>query len=447
MEYEHNMVQGTLISILILLSSLIILFFTYRIVTYECGGFRLDNVVFFFMICYVVYAFIGSVLFNVFYLPHGRQYHIYETPGYLTTTWIIVAFGMFFIPLSQKVFTRNKLQSVSYSLRNTDSHLEKLLLYFIFAFCCFILFSYSKKIGGIPLIRYLKDRSLSQAFLRSEATNNFSGHAWRYVLFYETIPKVLLILTCFSSYKRFRNILFIYNCFIAVMTFQKGPLINLFLLLLIIYARKKGKLSKKVIFFVGILCILLILLMYIFFMNAKGSIVSILEGAAGRIFLGQILCFPWFMKYADYFGFIGGTSFPNPHGIFPFEVNRITVNVMKFYKDSYQIDSQGVVGSMLTVFPAEWYVNFGWIGIIISFILFAFIMFFVIRFCNKQIRIYHDKYAEALFVYLIFYMSKFASTSFTGIIIDETWIIPVLLLLGFRKVRSSFNYLKYRRGA
>ena len=74
-------------------------------------------------------------------------------------------------------------------------------------------------------------------------------------------------------------------------------------------------------------------------------------------------------------------------------------------------------------------------------------MFFVIRFCNKQIRIYHDKYAEALFVYLIFYMSKFASTSFTGIIIDEAWIIPVLLLLGFRKVRSSFNYLKYRRGA
>ena len=44
-------------------------------------------------------------------------------------------------------------------------------------------------------------------------------------------------------------------------------------------------------------------------------------------------------------------------------------------------------------------------------------------------------------------MSKFASTSFTGIIIDESWIIPVLLLLGFRKVRSSFNYLKYRRGA
>lgn len=44
-------------------------------------------------------------------------------------------------------------------------------------------------------------------------------------------------------------------------------------------------------------------------------------------------------------------------------------------------------------------------------------------------------------------MSKFASTSFTGIIIDEAWIIPVLLLLGFRKVSSSFNYLKYRRGA
>lgn len=438
------MVHEIFISLSIFISSIIILILIYRYCIIVCNGFHLDNILFFFMLNYIVYAFIGAVLFNVFYLSHGLSYHIYENPIFLIFTWGIVLFGLIFIPISIKILNPMITKTVPYNLNDfSESKIEKIVFYSIFVFCLLILYVYSRKIGGIPLLRYIGNRKLSQAFLRSEATNNFSGHAWRYTLFYKNIPYILLIVSCFSPYKKFRNILIVYNAFISVMNFEKGPLINLLILLLIIYFRKKGKIKIGIVLLSGFVSSVLIIFMYIFFMNSSGSLGTILIGALGRVFVGQILCFPWYMRYAEINGFIWGTSFPNPHGIFPFEVNRITVNVMNLYKESYGINN-GVVGSMPTVFPAEWFVNFGWPGIFLSFILFVLIMSFLMRFCNYQLKKYNDKYAEAIFIYIIVYLAKYVGTSFTGIIIDTELIIPILLLLVLRKIRKSVRVSKYR---
>lgn len=440
------MVHGIILSTIIVLVSLLMLLFAYKITTIMTRGFHLDNILFFFMVYYVFFSFIGIVILNVFFVPHGIDYHVYERSDLLIIIWGIISAGLFIIPIFSTILLSNtgsKAIFPSYKYSDEDNSYEKTIMYLLFGVCLLVLFSWQRKIGGIPLLRFISDKSLSQALLRSEATNNFQGHAWRYTLFYETIPFILLILTCFSTYKKFRNILIIYNAFIAVMTFQKGPLINLIIVLFLIYMRKKGKIKISTLIFISVSSLLLIIFMYVVFMNSKGSPFQILYGAMGRIFVGQIIPFSWYFRYVEAYGFLYGRSFPNPHGIFPFTHERLSVNVMKFYKDSCGLVDNGVVGSMPTVFCADWYANFGYIGLILSFVLFSFLLSAVIMFCQRQIKKYHDKYAEALFIYLIFYMSKFVRTSFVGIIFDQELIIPVVLIITLRSLHKGKKYFKY----
>lgn len=449
------MVQGVIPSTLILITSLILFFCAYRITKIVTGGFRLDNILFFFMVFYVVYAFIGSAILNIFYVKGGIYYKVYDRKDILFYVYIIISFGLFFIPISVYIFETATGKRViiqnSLDLRKKDNKLEKNILFFLFIICILVFCVFVKKIGGIPLFRLILHPSLDPSDLRQQVFRGFQGKIWRYEVFYKTIPYILMILTFFSNYKSLRNYLILYNIFIAVIFFEKGPLINLLILFYILYIHKKAKQSNELknIFafcFTGVLAIAAILVMYRFFMNNKGTLSSVFLGAMDRIFVVQIVCFPWYFFYAERYGFLEGTSFPNPHGIFPFEYNDLAHNIMVEYRRSNGVEfNEDLAGNMPTVFPADWYTNFGWVGILISFIIFSLIVIIVITFCENQRRKYHDKYAETLYIYFLFYLSKFSGTSFSGIIFDQAWIIPIFIILMLRILKNTkWNiYLKY----
>lgn len=433
------MVHSAFISPLILLLSTILLIIAIKVIKTVSPRLNMTNILVLFMIFYVVFAFIGSVILNVSYTEPGSRYLVYNRTDILLKIWMVTSCGLIGIPISVSIV----LKSIGFHSANLPpmkegrlKGIERVSILGLFIICCIVFIAYVKKIGGIPLLRYIQDTTLSQAVLRSDATNNFTGKAWRYVLFYKSIPITLFILVSFSDSRKFRNVLFLYCAFVCVMNFEKGPLIQLFILIVLIYMRKKGRIGIKYLLLLGILGLILLVLMYVFFMNSSGSIMRIIQGLLGRVFLTQIIPFFWYFKYSETIGFLQGTSFPNPAGIFPFEHTRITVEVMDLYRNQARMVSD-TVGSMPTVFMADWYVNFGYLGILLSILVFVLLVVCIIIFFNKLLHRCNDIYANAALIIIIEHFAWYSGSSFSGILFDMNLIIPLCLLFGLKCLRNS----------
>lgn len=441
-------VHGSVISLCILITSIVSVFFAYRLTLLVSRKFDLTHILFLFMVYYVVFAYIGSVILNVWYTSYGKMYLVYQNKDILLKIWFTTTAGLFFLPLIvymltelQFTFYLKKKNVINISVGRMRFFEKNLSILFIFL-GIFVLYLYSKKLNGLPLVSWLKNPSLQQALLRSEATNDFQGHMWRYLVFYQTIP--IMIFTILQFYRKnglLNFFLIFYLCFVSIMTFQKRPLLNFIILNILIYLKKGKKISLRTYFTLLSIFFVLIVVMYIFFMNASGGVFHILGGAFGRIFLGQIIPFYWYFQYVEVNGFLLGTSFPNPAGIFPFEHTRITVDIMNLYRQNAHI-STAVVGSMPTVFMADWYVNFGFIGIVLSFILFSFLLSLILISLRRLKKNNPNKteIVSALEVYLTFYFTEYSGTSYTGIIFDMDLIIPVFICVLFLLLDNTTKY-------
>ena len=236
------MVHGFLFSFSILFLSVILLFVVIKIMQTISPRLQITNILVLFMLFYFVFAYIGSVVLNVWDTEPGMRYFVDTRKDILLKVWLITSFGLLVIPLYTSIIFKSVKYHPPVLQVVKQRHLgvfERFILYGIFFICCIVFLLYVNKIGGIPLLRYIANPSLSQSLLRSDATNNFVGKAWRYVLFYESIPVALFILVSFSDARKFRNILFIYCAFICIMNFEKAPIVKLLILIVLIYMRKK----------------------------------------------------------------------------------------------------------------------------------------------------------------------------------------------------------------
>ena len=269
------MVHSTFISPLILLLSTILLIIAIKVVKTVSPRLNMTNILVLFMIFYVVFAFIGSVILNVSYTEPGSGYLVYNRTDILLKIWMVTSCGLIGIPISVSIVLKSiRFHSVDLPPMKECrlKGIEWISILGLFIICCIVFITYVKKIGGIPLLRYIQDTTLSQAVLRSDATNNFTGKAWRYVLFYKSIPLTLFILVSFSDSRKFRNVLFFYCALICIMNFEKAPLIKLLILIVLIYMRKKGNIGFKQVIFLGFIGFVSLIIMYIFFMNASGGV-------------------------------------------------------------------------------------------------------------------------------------------------------------------------------
>lgn len=433
------MVHSTFISPLILLLSTILLIIAIKVVKTVSPRLNMTNILVLFMIFYVVFAFIGSVILNVSYTEPGSGYLVYNRTDILLKIWMVTSCGLIGIPISVSIVLKSiRFHSVDLPPMKECrlKGIEWISILGLFIICCIVFITYVKKIGGIPLLRYIQDTTLSQAVLRSDATNNFTGKAWRYVLFYKSIPLTLFILVSFSDSRKFRNVLFFYCALICIMNFEKAPLIKLLILIVLIYMRKKGNIGFKQVIFLGFIGFVSLIIMYIFFMNASGGVLHVIKGLLGRAFLTQIIPFFWYFKYTEQIGFLDGTSFPNPAGIFPFEHTRITVEVMNLYREQAGMNSD-VVGSMPTVFMADWYVNFGYLGIFLSIVIFVLLLAGIIVFFNKLLYRCNDIYVNTALITIIEHFAWYSGASFSGILFDMNLIIPLCLLFALKCLKNS----------
>lgn len=444
-------------SLVIIFLSFVFLYFFYRYTKVIIGTYRLPFISLFFLFKYIMLIYIGSVILNVYYIEYHVNIGTYEKKELLLNIWLYSSAGLFLIPTGMAVangmLRYNSLKETNVFMQRDiyidESDYKNNILFFVYIFIFFIsliiLFIYKYKIGGtFPIIGVFQGfDSQTLALLRSEASNNFQGRYWLYMMFIKYIPLILLLITFFLKdyslkYKVFFYILIFYNSFVSLMDIQKAPIIKIIFLLALVKVYKDGYISKKILIIIGIIAISLALFMYVFFMgNSDKHLFELLSLPLERIFIGNIVPFYWWQNYQEHIGYLYGTSFPNPAHIFSFEWRRITVEVMNFTHPS--LARTGIVGSMPTVFFAQWFINFGTIMALFSMILFGFIIqlldIIFIRKLNKN----KNLYVLTIFIVTIFYFGKFAITNFEGFIIDPNFYIPFIILLFIKILKNTLK--------
>lgn len=252
---------------------------------------------------------------------------------------------------------------------------ERLFVWLLLGVCVAVLLLYLSQLSNIALFVALSAdaTNVDMWTSRSAMGNDFGGKYYRYSIFmHDTLyflgyvffaiyllKKSIFNLVCFVS-------VFLITSFSALMTIEKGPfmwfIIGLYLMYVLV--EQDGRypvrgLSKLFTVAFGVLIIL--------YLNLFDS--TTIEGAAisimSRVFTGGVTPAYYYMEYfPEVENFLYGRSFPNPGGIFPFEPFPLTQTISSWkFPQNYDF---GIVGSAPTVFWAEIYANFGYVGVAIA---------------------------------------------------------------------------------
>lgn len=234
-----------------------------------------------------------------------------------------------------------------------------------------VLALYLTRVPSIALMYALRGDVLSAAVARSEMTNNFGGDHWRYELFFRYVMDYCVVYA-FIEWRTRRSmpmgvlflLLFTGAAFSAIMTIEKGPLFALFVMIFLAHVLlTDGRYWQRAAAWAVPLAVLLLVVMKVWFMGAL-SLSDSFGDVVWRVFSGQIVSAYFYVdQFPRELPYLGGSSFPNPGGLLPFEPVSVTVKMAEIiYPGDY---SRGVVGSAPTVFWGEMHANFGPLGVVV----------------------------------------------------------------------------------
>jgi oligosaccharide repeat unit polymerase len=386
----------------------------------------------------LIFAYIGTVIHMVIQGYYTNNYYIVQ---FLLSSSMLIVLPLGMI-VAKKMTSHNSIFEYNYNLDYKISEKMFYIFFGLFLLSIIIFFIFISKLEMLPIIAIFKGLGVSYASeLRSASGNTFPGNYYRYAIFMKDLPIYLMLILFFvrNISKRW-SILFIlvvlFNIFVAIFDIQKAPLMIVFTLLFLSSLFYYKKINWKLTIFGGIGLSILVLLMYSFFLGYGNNILVILEKLFSRIFFAQIDAFIYHQQYIDASGLLYGRSFPNPHGIFPFEHIQTTTEIYKFLHGNWH---EGMLfGSFPSVFYADWYDNFGYIGAIFS----MFLLGFMVNFLDIKMLSYINKYKSiiiiALYVYFINFFSGYALTSYIGIIVDVHLVFPIVVALCLFYINSYF---------
>ena len=445
--FVHN-IYSLFIIILTLLSIVICYLWLKKLI----GGFKLPTIASFFMLFYILIPVLGATLLNTFYFKFEYNMGFYERKDLMLNIWIYSMLGLLLIPVGMQIanwiFKYHPKQSFTHFLQKSIICVnEKKLFYTVLALMLIsltVLILYITKIGDIPLlgvIQHLSPEELAQ--LRSSAGASFDGKVYRYMIFIKILPLLFLLIAFIlkSKSKQWFSLfifILIYTLFVNLMDLQKAPILNILLLLLITHFYIRGAINWKYLIGFIFITIGLLISMYIFFMgHSSHSLFTKLGLPFHRIFIGTISPVFWWQLYVEQHAYLHGLSFPNPKHIFDFEHIQITKEIMRFVHP--ELKEIGVVGSMPTVFWADWFINFGKYALAFSMLLFGFIIQSLDIFFINKMQGRKSVLLLVLFIYLLFYMKHYIATTYLGIFIDTNIVIPIIFMLGLHYLSKKYT--------
>ncbi len=267
---------------------------------------------------------------------------------------------------------------------------------------------------------------------RSAMGNDFSGAYHWYRVFMLDIGSFVAF-AFFSNWlvtRRFRDgLLFVgafsYAAFCTVMAAEKAPFMYLVIGMFFCHAmiRHGGALKLGRTMSLGAVLVSVLVVFYLGFMDIE-DVRSAIWSVFSRVF-GQIVPAYFYVDYVpahrDYYL---GATLPNPRGIFPFEPQRHTVEIMNWVLP--EEEKTGVVGSMPTVFWAEAYVNFGIAGVLIV----PFVVGMLLAFLSAILRrLEPSPAAVAYTVWVVIHYAMLSSTGFSSYMFDMPLVVLTMALL------------------
>lgn len=323
------------------------------------------------------------------------------------------------------------------SMRNTTinrtlSSIGLLLILLLVLLCLLVTIIYIRQLPGLPILAALKGDAEEVAFLRSEATNAFPGKYHRYAMFmHNLLPFLALVLfshaLCKGNLRSWLTFLTVgfFTIFTVLISTEKGPFFLFIICLGFTYLITRGKVIRnEYILPACVVGIVLLVPMYLFFIGMYGrSISEIFSAIANRVFSEIVPAYFYLLMIPEKVGFLYGRTLPNPSGIIagyqPYPITNEVHNIIW-----PQLMDSGVVGSAPTVYWAELYANFGFIGpVIFSPIL----GFFLYAFDVLLSRLPSSPVRAALIAWLAVHLMKIASTMLSNFLVDLDMYLIILV--------------------
>lgn len=332
-------------------------------------------------------------------------------------------------------------QPVSWDQNNYEVKLVFLLLLLITFIVSIV---YLLQLNAIPLIDLIKNPGVSNVLAKSRevATTTFEGKYHRYSFFFKTLLPLLSLISISAAYKNkdiFWKIIsiftFAFTSFMLIADLQKAPILFFLISVFILSAILRKKIEIKKIILICLIFLIVLILMYQFIMGLVGrDTMEVVNTIGIRLFLsqtkGMLSAFEVFPHEHD---FLYGASFPNPGHIFNYE----QFSLPKYLFVKTYGTHRFIVGTAPTTYFTEFYVNFGYLAMIASMFIGAFLLQI-----TQVILVRSPKNAMnlGLFVFLIIYLSKCALTS----LFMSFGIMLIVLLFIFINIKILSNSFSIR---
>ncbi len=392
-----------------------------------------------------VYIFFGATYLMVVEDTYEANVGLYNYPDAIMGAWglslaaaVLIPLGMNMANLFLQVQPNKTWHRFLVNVKNIREDKLPQKFHFVFgimvAVTVLVSLAYYMQIN-IPLLGVFDGAQAKElAVLRSEAGNDFTGKYWRYALFKDSILSLLVLISFFLRHQGIYRIVFpsllLLRSFVCLADVQKGPIINLIILLMLALFFEKQRISKKILVSIGVLICGLIITMYAFFMGVDFSQNDAISGILLRIFVAQGVGVPWSMVWVEQYGYLEGLTLPNPAGMFPFVHCRYAVELMEMVFP--QLIYKGIIGSMPTVFYGDIFANFGVCIAILSMLSMGALLRSIDIYCQSN-DARHTVINMVIYLFLITFTTKYAGGSVMGIFVDTGLWIPIMImvLLGY----------------
>lgn len=333
----------------------------------------------------LIIAFIPSYLItidNTFLWGGGDD--VYQYIGRNKNTHYIafasILWSFIAIPLSVIIADRiliNKNILTAFKLKNIETYRfgynynEKEAYNFIIIFS--IIFSvifYLNAINNAPILSLISG-SIRDMLVERRDFNLGSDNSILKTIFNEEVIKLYMIFSLLSYYKtnnkKWRNIFIILFVNLVILNLSKGSLGPLLFLIISILFTRSIITGKFIKIFELILFFLILAVLFIFIKGADGNIFQVIIGPILGRFSSQILGFYYSLNFfpnSHDFLFFSSTG-TEIHKLFGFPINdNYGILMMKDYS-IYGVENSGS-GHFSSIYLAEAWANFGFLGLVIS---------------------------------------------------------------------------------
>ncbi|WP_066290296.1 O-antigen polymerase [Bacillus sp. FJAT-29937] len=426
---------------------------------------NLNSLIFYYSL--FVSCYIGSLLIALdidhYYMINKLDHDVYRYIGFGAVSFVMIMLPLTMFLVSKLAGFDAKKEFNEYlkkPIEKTFSEKNEFYLLFLgLSLVCMLAVAYTLlKTHQVPIFSLLKGNLSELGLQRIEAARNFGGNVLIRNIFAIALTPLLSLIAYVYAVKTGRLkwiflffALFVSALVISVYDLSKSPII--FYIIMFIFVRLYvGKLVLKWQKIVGytISGAAVIVVMYVFIQGVKdlGSFLNYSSGPIGRIILAQIS--PTYLHlnlFGESIPFLNGRSLPSILiGWFDMEQVRSARLVMANAFPNRIEDGTG--GVLNTLFIAEAYANFGYLGIILGTIYVGVLvqLIYIIF-----IRLPKNPVFLCLFIYFSINIPRTLVGGFTDFLFNPIWIFITCLFAGmllFIRLRLDlFAYLGKRKAA